>query len=147
MELRQSPTSQGGSVIVVTDVTERKTTVTWKLDRDLPYVCTPIAIGVHLYILSDDGVMTCVEAATGEQVWQEDLDGKFYASPVFVNGRIYLVSRSGEVVVLEAGVECRVLARSALPEKSDATPAIANGRMYIRTLKHLICIGDARVES
>jgi outer membrane protein assembly factor BamB len=80
-------------------------------------------------------------------VWQEDLDGKFYASPVFVNGRIYLVSRSGEVVVLEAGVECRVLARSTLSEKSDATPAIANGRMYIRTLNHLICIGDARAEN
>jgi len=121
---------------------DRGSTVAWKLDRDLPYVPTPIAIDEHLYILSDLGVMTCVVAATGEPVWQEDLDAKFYASPVCVNGRIYLVTRSGEVVVLEAGPEYKLLAKNTLPEKTDATPAIANGRMYIRTLNHLICIGE-----
>lgn len=124
----------------------RNPTVAWKLDRDLPYVCTPIAIGQDLYILSDAGVMTCVKAATGQQVWQEELDAKVYASPVCVNGRIYVVTRSGEVIVLEAGPEFRVLARSPLPERSDATPAIANGRMYMRTLKHLICIGGTKAE-
>ncbi|MFC1596963.1 PQQ-binding-like beta-propeller repeat protein [Planctomycetota bacterium] len=91
--------------------------------------------------------MTCVVAATGKRVWQEDLDGKFYASPVCVNGRIYVVTRSGEVIVLKAGPEYNVLAKSTLPEISDATPAIANGRMYIRTLNHLICIGDAKAEN
>jgi len=121
---------------------DRGSTVAWKLDRDLPYVPTPIAIDEHLYILSDLGVMTCVVAATGEPVWQEDLDAKFYASPVCVNGRIYLVTRSGEVVVLEAGPEYKLLAKNTLPVKTDATPAIANGRMYIRTLNHLICIGE-----
>jgi len=124
--------------------TGRAPTVAWNLERDLPYVPTPIAIGAHLYILSDGGVMTCVRADTGRQVWRESLDAKFYASPVSVNGRIYLVTRSGEVIVLKAGPEYRVLARSTLSEKSDATPAIANGRMYIRTLNHLICIGDAQ---
>ncbi len=127
-------------------LTGRAPTVAWKLDSDLPYVSTPIAIGKHLYILSDTGVMTCVVAATGTQVWQENLDGKFYSSAVSVNGRIYLVTRSGEVIVLKAGPECKVLARNTLPEISDATPAIANGRMYIRTLNHLICIGDASAE-
>ena len=125
-------------------LTGRKATVAWKLDRDLPYVTTPIAIGEHLYILSDAGVMTCVVATTGRQVWQEDLGGKVYASPVCVNGRIYVVTRSGEVIVLKAGGEYKVLARNALPEKTDATPAIANGRMYIRTLNHLVCIGDTK---
>ena len=120
----------------------RDSTVAWKLDRDLPYVPTPIAIDEHLYILSDLGVMTCVVAATGESVWQEDLDARFYASPVCVNGRVYLVTRSGEMVVLEAGPEYKLLAKNTLPEKTDATPAIANGCMYIRTLNHLICIGN-----
>ncbi len=119
----------------------RKATVAWKLDRDLPYVPTPIAVGEHLYILSDAGMMTCVVSATGKQVWQESLGARFYASPVSVNGRIYVVTRSGEMIVLKAGAEYKVLAKSALGEKSDATPAIANGRMYIRTLNHLICIG------
>jgi outer membrane protein assembly factor BamB len=115
--------------------------VAWKLDRDLPYVPTPIAIGEHLYVLSEAGVMTCVVAATGKQVWQEDLDDDFYASPVYVDGRIYLVTRGGEVIVLQLGAEYRLLGKSKLPERTDATPAIANGRMYIRTLNHLICIG------
>jgi outer membrane protein assembly factor BamB len=128
-------------------LTGRDTTVAWELDRDLPYVPTPIAIGEYLYVLSDVGAMTCVVAATGKQVWQEDLDDRFYASPVSVNGRIYIVSRSGEVIVLKAGPEYEVLAKSTLPEKTDATPAIANGRMYIRTLNHLICVGDARAEN
>ncbi len=127
-------------------VTGREATVAWKLDRDLPYVPTPIAIGEHLYILSEAGVMTCVVTDTGEQVWQEDLDERFYASPVCVNGRIYLITRNGEVNVLEAGSEYKVLATSTLPEKTDATPAIANGRMYIRTHNHLICIGDGQAE-
>jgi len=48
------------------------------------------------------------------------------------------------VIVLKAGAEYKVLAKSTLPEKSDATPAIANGRMYIRTLNHLICIGGTK---
>jgi len=122
----------------------RKPTVAWKLDRDLPYVCTPIAIGEYLYILSDAGVMTCVKAATGQQVWQEDLDEPFYASPVSVNGRIYLITRRGEVIVLKAGPEYQLLCKSSLPEKTDATPAIANGRMYMRTLNHLICIGHSQ---
>ena len=121
----------------------RDATVAWKLTSDLPYVPTPIAIGEHLYILSDAGVMTCVATASGKQVWQENLGGKFYASPVCVNGRIYVVTRSGEVIVLKAGSEYQVLAKSTLGEKTDATPAIANGRMYIRTLTHLICIGES----
>jgi outer membrane protein assembly factor BamB len=121
----------------------RDPTVAWKLDRALPYVPTPIAIGEHLYILSDAGVMTCVTAATGKPVWQQRLGGNFYASPVSVNGRIYVVTRSGEVIVLEAGPEYKVLGKSTLPELTDATPAIANGRLYIRTLNHLMCIGDA----
>ena len=127
--------------------TGRETTVAWTMERDLPYVPTPIAIGGHLYILSDTGVMTCVVSATGKQVWQADLDERFYASPVYVNGRIYVVTRKGEVIVLKAGTVYKVLAKSTLPEISDATPAIANGRMYIRTLNHLICIGDANTKS
>ena len=128
-------------------LTGRESTVAWELERALPYVPTPIAIGEHLYIVSDAGVMTCVTAVTGKQVWQERLGGNFYASPVSVNGRIYLITRSGEVVVLQAGPEYKVLGKSTLPEVTDATPAIANGRMYIRTLNHLICVGDAKAES
>ena len=85
--------------------------------------------------------MSCLESATGKQIWQENLKARFYASPVFVNGKIYLVTRKGEMIVLQVGSEYKQLARNILCEESDATPAIANGRMYIRTLNHLICVG------
>jgi hypothetical protein len=88
-----------------------------------------------------------VRASTGKQVWQADLGENFYASPVCVNDCIYLVTREGEVIVLQAGPKYKVLARHTLPEKTDATPAIANGHMYIRTLNHLICIGGTKAES
>ena len=65
-----------------------------------------------LYILSDAGVVTCVAAATGEQLWQERLGGQFYASPVCVNGRIYTITRDGEVIVLEALMITKILTKT-----------------------------------
>ena len=87
------------------------------------------------------GIISCVESATGKLIWREDLKAQFYASPVSVNGKIYLVTRKGEMIVLQAGAEYKQLARNILGEESDATPAIANEHMYIRTLNCLICIG------
>ncbi|MHC5082726.1 MAG: PQQ-binding-like beta-propeller repeat protein [Planctomycetota bacterium] len=120
----------------------RGPSVVWSQEEDLPYIPTPIAVGKHLYIVSEAGIISCVESATGKQVWRQDMETRFYASPVCVNEKIYLVTRKGEMIVLQAGPEYKQLARNILGEESDATPAIVNGRMYIRTLNHLICIGQ-----
>ncbi len=118
--------------------------VAYRLKSGVPYVPTPIAVGKNLFIVSDGGTMTCVVAETGKVLWQEKLDGRFYSSPVCVNGRIYCISREGEAVVVEAADKFKLLARNKLPEGSQATPAIAGGRMYIRTYNHLICIGGKK---
>lgn len=118
--------------------------VAYRLESAVPYVPTAIAVGKNLFTLSDTGTMTCLVAETGKSLWQQKLGGRYYSSPVCANGRIYCISREGEAVVIEAADKFKLLARNKLPEGSHATPAIAGGRMYIRTYNHLISIGGKK---
>jgi hypothetical protein len=104
-------------------------------------VPTPVAFEGLLFVWSDAGRVTCLEADSGKQVWQEDVGEPYFASPICVAGRLYGVSKKGEVVVIEASRRFKVLARSQLPEGSYATPAVANGCIYFRTFSQLICVG------
>jgi outer membrane protein assembly factor BamB len=74
-------------------------------------------------------------------VWQDRLGGNFSASPVAADGRLYFVGDNGETAVVQAGPEFRVLARNPLGEKVQASPAISQGQIFIRTEKSLFCIG------
>jgi len=118
----------------------RKPELAYMLDFGLPYVPTPVAFDGHLFLWSDTGVVTCIEAATGEQVWQERVGGEYFSSPICVNGRLYGASKKGEVVVIKASPQYELLGRAQLPEGSYATPAVANGCLYFRTFNHLICV-------
>lgn len=82
-----------------------------------------------------------MRSATGEQLWREKPAGTFYGSPVWVNGKLYCITREGEVVVIKAAPTYELFAVNPLGEKSYATPAVAGGRMYLRTYSHLISIG------
>jgi outer membrane protein assembly factor BamB len=105
------------------------------------YVPTPIAIGPLLFLWKEDGLVTCLRAATNEQVWSERVPGPFYGSPVAVNGRLYNMTRRGDLVVLNAAEKFEEVARIPLGEGSHATPAVSGGRMYLRTFTHLISVG------
>jgi len=105
------------------------------------YVPTPIVKNGLLYNFIDNGYVTCLKAGSGEVIWREKPAGKFYGSPVWVNGKLYIISRVGEVVVLDASEEYKLLAVNQLGEGSHTTPAISNGRMYLRTFSQLISIG------
>lgn len=94
-----------------------------------------------LYMAGDVGVITCVDAKTGERVWRERLGGVYTASPVAADGKIYLVGESGETLVLRAGRKPEVLARNAIEGRVLASPAICGGRLYIRTDDQVIAIG------
>ena len=85
--------------------------------------------------------MTCVDSADGARAWQERVGGTFYGSPVAAGDRVYCASRDGEMIVLAAAKEYRLLARNRLGEGSHSTPAIANGRMFVRTFSQLMAIG------
>jgi len=116
--------------------------VAYELAGSLPYVPTPVANGRLLFFFNDQGVVTCIDAPTGEIRWRERVGGKYFGSPVRVADRLYCISREGEMVVLAASEQFKELARINLEEPSNSTPAVADGVMYIRTAAHLMAIGS-----
>jgi len=117
----------------------------YKIDSSsTPYVPTSLARGGLLFTYHDRGQVSCLRSATGEQLWREKPGGRFYGSPVWVDGKLYCITREGDVVVLKAGASYELLAVNPLGEKSHATPAVAGGRMYLRTYSHLISIGPKK---
>jgi outer membrane protein assembly factor BamB len=111
--------------------------------KAMPYVPTPVAHGDLLFLFADSGVVTCLDAPTGEIHWQERVGANYFGSPVRAGDRIYCISRDGEMVVLAADDEYKLLGRINLEERSHSTPAIAGGVMYLRTASHLMAIGGS----
>lgn len=112
-----------------------------------PYVPTSVAVGDHLFLWSDSGYASCVHAPTGEIKWSERVNGNYFASPIRIGDRLFNISTAGEVVVLKASDEFQVLARHDLGELSHATPAVAGGVLYVRTLQHLYSVGQPDSQS
>jgi outer membrane protein assembly factor BamB len=92
-------------------------------------------------MISDNGVASCVDAQTGAVHWQQRLGGNYSASPLLADNKIYFQSEQGTAVVVQAGRQFRLLAKNALDEHTLATPAAADGALFIRTETHLYRIG------
>ena len=119
----------------------KKPEVAYTIRKSAPYVPTSVCVGDRLFLWSDSGIVSCVQAASGEVKWQERVGGNYFSSPLWVDGRLFCVSTKGEVVVVEASDQFQVLARNPLGEVTHSTPAVAGGRMYIHTTKSLISVG------
>ncbi|MDD4869146.1 MAG: PQQ-binding-like beta-propeller repeat protein [Kiritimatiellae bacterium] len=114
----------------------------YQVKTNAPYVPVPLVVGKKLFLWTDVGTVSCLEAKNGKVLWQDRLaDTSYYSSPVHINGRIYNVSKRGEMLVISAGDKFELLGRTPLGEDSFATSAVAHGRLYIRTLTHLMCVG------
>ena len=101
-----------------------------------------LPVGKHIFFVTDGGVAVCIDAATGKDVWRETLGvGAFYGSPVLVGERIFIISKRGEVAAFAAADKFKPLGVSQLGEGSFASPAVADGRMYLRTFSSLIAVG------
>ncbi len=118
--------------------------VVWRAPAGGSYVSSLVYVDGLLYLTNDVGVLTCADAKTGERVWQARLDGVFFASPVAADGRIYFVSQTGETIVVKAGRTPGILARNDLGERLVASPAIARGRIFLRSDGKLFAIGTVR---
>ena len=117
--------------------------IAWSTKRGGPYMPTPVVYGDLLYVVLNNGTFAAYDAKTGERLYQERLGGKggaFSASPVAADGKIYLASEDGEVFVVKAGRTYELLATNPVGEVLMATPAIADGTLYIRGMKHVIAI-------
>jgi outer membrane protein assembly factor BamB len=115
--------------------------VIWRVATGAPYVSSIVHYDGLIYMVGDVGVVTVTDARTGERVWQERIGGVFSASPVAGDGKIYLLGEGGETVVLAAGRTPRILARNKLDARQLASPAIAGGRLFIRSDDALFAIG------
>jgi outer membrane protein assembly factor BamB len=124
------------------DITD--THVAWTYTRALPYVPSPLVHDGHVYLVKNGGIVTCLDARNGEKRFEGRLGalGEYYASPVAGDGKVYLASQSGTVVVLAAGTTLDVIARNDLGEPIMATPAIVDGKLYVRTEGHLYAFGQ-----
>ena len=116
--------------------------VLWQVPTGAPYVASLLHYDGVVYMANDVGVLTAVDAKTGERLWQQRVDGVFSASPVAGGGHVYFVSENGDTIAVKAGRTPEVVARNSIGERSLASPAISNGRLFIRTDDHIFCIGD-----
>ena len=112
----------------------------WEQKKGMPKVPSMLYVKPYLFAITDGGVATCMKATTGELVWQERVGGNFSATPVAADGRIYFLGDNGETTVIEAGPELKVLAKNPLGEKVQASMAVSQGQLFIRTEKNLFCI-------
>jgi outer membrane protein assembly factor BamB len=123
------------------DVTAK--VVAWKEKRALPEVPSPLYYDGRLYLVKDGGVVSCLDASTGKLHYRERLGagGFYYSSPVAGDGKIYAASVQGVLSVFKAGDKFEVMAKNDLGEKILATPALVDGRVYVRTENHLFAFG------
>jgi outer membrane protein assembly factor BamB len=114
----------------------------WRYSRSVPQLPTTLVYGGTVYMINDGGILTTLDAATGAVKKQARLRGAvdhYYASPVGGDGKVYIVSQSGVVVVLDSARDQAILSTGELDDEVYATPAIAGGRIFIRTRGALYC--------
>jgi outer membrane protein assembly factor BamB len=99
----------------------------------VPHIPSPLIVGNELYLVSDNGIASCLDAASGALHWRQRLGGSFAASPVHADGRIYVQSEQGLCTVIAAGREYRQLGATDLSEPILASCAVVDGAMFVRT--------------
>jgi outer membrane protein assembly factor BamB len=121
------------------DVTESK--VVWQTTKGAYYVPSPVCTNDYLFTTMTNGLVHCIEVATGNIMWTENL-GKQYSSAVLANGLVYMPNDEGVVTVIKPGTKFEMVAQNSIGEKMNASPAISNGKIYLRGDKNIYCIGN-----
>jgi outer membrane protein assembly factor BamB len=162
-EVTPSPVYAGGRFFVVNPGTYQlmairsdgsgdisKTHIEWIVDGDMPDITSPVSNGERVFTVTSGGDLTCFDGASGTEVWKHSLEakGEFQASPSITGSTLLLLSAAGDVIGVEAESEFRELWRMSLEDEFHATPAFANGHIYLRGNKNVWCLGsDAAMTS
>jgi outer membrane protein assembly factor BamB len=121
------------------DVTD--THVLWRMGgKDVPATPSPVVVSGLLYMVSDSGILNCIEATTGKVVYRQSLGGSMIASPIHDGERIYFFSLSGKAVILRAGRTFEKLGENRLDAGFMASPAVSGNTLILRTKTHLYAI-------
>jgi len=121
------------------NVTE--THIAWSDTKGAPYVPSMIVAGDFMLSINRGGMVFCYEAATGKVLWRQKL-GRHHASPVLVGGLVFFINDDGQVNVIKPGRQFERVATYELGESCYASPAISDGRVFVRGFKHLFCFGS-----
>jgi outer membrane protein assembly factor BamB len=119
--------------------------ILWRESRSVPEIASPIFYNGRVYMVTNGGIVTCVNAEDGKLVYRERLGaaGPYFASPVAANGHIYFASSEGVVTVVKDNADkLQVVARRNFAEPIYGTPAISGDRLYIRTTQRLYAFGQ-----
>jgi outer membrane protein assembly factor BamB len=122
------------------DVT--KTHIAWDNDDWGPSICSPVSNGELVFLLASEGLLGCYKSSDGTKLYEQDLRENFLASPSLVGDKVYLLTEEGVMLIIQAGPEYKQLTKCELGEKCHASPAFVDGRIYIRGLENLYCIGN-----
>lgn len=120
------------------DVTD--THIVWRTKRGCSYVPSPIVEGDYFLVASDEGIVSCFEARTGERLWMKRMGPHYSASLVSAGGLVYFTDDDGVTKIVRPGPEQEIVAESELGESCYASPAISNGQIFMRAEEHLYCI-------
>lgn len=129
------PTGQG-------NVTE--THIAWRMEEGGPDICSPVSDGKYVYLLESADLLICCEVETGKKLYEQNVKGDFRASPSLVGDKLYVLDMKGVMHIVQTGPEFKELGKCELGEECHASPAFADGRIYIRGTENLYCIGQAQ---
>jgi outer membrane protein assembly factor BamB len=118
------------------------THVAWRVTRSVPQKPSILLVGDLIILVNDTGVVSAVDAKTGENIWRARVDGTYSASPIVSGGRVYTFNEDGKTTVFEAGREFKVLAENFLEDGFMASPAVAGNALFLRTRTHLYRIEE-----
>jgi len=116
-----------------------QTHIVWRTNKGVSYVPSPISEGDYFVIVSDSGIASCFHAATGQQYWNERVGPHAHSSIVSANGLVYCTTDNGATTVIKPGPTFEVVAQNAIGEPCFSSPAISDGKIFVRGAKHLFC--------
>jgi len=114
--------------------------VKWTFEEDVPQIPTPVIVDGKMYMVHDRGMVTCLDALTGEVIWTEKLKGNFNSSPVYAGGNIYFINVKGVCTIIQPGDSFQKVAENDIGETVKAVPVFVNDKMILRTDKNLYSI-------
>jgi outer membrane protein assembly factor BamB len=122
------------------DVT--KTHVKWTAEENIPDITSPVSDGELVFTITTMGELACFDLTEKKTIWQKPLEFEVQASPVIAGGQLLILGTHGELVVAAVAREFRELGRFTLEDEFHASPALVNGRMFLRGKNHLWCLGN-----
>jgi len=132
--------SGGGGNYVVAVRPSREPEIVYQVKRNAPYVPTLVAHEGMLFLFYDKGIVSCLDMQTGAEHWRERIAAGFSGSPIRAGDKVYCISDDGELICVAASKEFKSFGKTELGESSRSTPAVHQGRMYLRTDTHIICV-------